>query len=196
MLSPEDQLLHVCVHAMERAWWGGERRPNLRWAADAVMMLRTEGAAFDWDRLFIRARQLRFVLPMREALEYLHDVIGAPIPAPVLARMRTVSVPMSERIAQRARTRPSRRWGPWLALAVRYLEYSSRVSPDAGLLRRLGGLPSFLRARWGAGPVWTLPLTALFRGLRRLAWMWQRLPGASDGGVLASRNEPTGRPPE
>lgn len=173
ILSPEDQLLHVCVHGMERAWWGGERQPNLRWIADAMMILRTAAEELNWDRLFVQAQRLHFVLPMREALGYLQGLLGAPIPASALARIRTAPVSTTERVAELARTRPSKRWGPWLALGVRYLEYSSTLPPEVGRLRRLAGLPSFLRRRWGSGPVWTLPLAALFRSIRRIGWLWR-----------------------
>jgi len=175
-LGPEDQLLHVCVHAMERTWWGGERRPNLRWVADALMILRTDAGEFDWNRLFAQMQRFRFVLPMREALNYLHDLLGAQIPQTALTRVRTVPVPLAERIAEQARTRPSKRWGPWLALAVRYLEYSSTLPPNAGLLRRLAGLPSFLGRRWGSAPGWSLPFVAAFRGIRRIGWKAGRGP--------------------
>lgn len=186
VLSPEDQLLHVCVHGMERAWWGGERQPNLRWVADAMMILRTAAEELNWDRLFVQAQRLHFVLPMREALGYLHGLLGAHIPAPALARIRTAPVPTAERVAELARTRPSKRWGPWLALGVRYLEYSSTLPPDVGVFRRLAGLPSFLRRRWGSGPVWMLPFAAVFRSIRRIGWLWKDPRAIAAAGGSAS----------
>jgi hypothetical protein len=173
-LCPADHLLHVCVHAMERAWWGGERRPNLRWVADAMIILRNAAQELDWDRLLTQAQRLQFVLPMREALDYLHERVGAQIPATALARIRTLPVPLAERVAERARTRPSRQWGPWVALGVRYLEYCSTLPADAGLLRRLAGLPAFFRRQWGSAPGWTLLFAAIFRGVRRIRWVMER----------------------
>jgi hypothetical protein len=168
-LHPADQLLHVCVHAMERAWWGGERRSNLRWVADAVMILRGP-QVFDWDRLIAQTQRFQYVLPMREALGYLHDIFGSHIPAVALSSIRTMPVPLTERIAESARTRPSRLWGPWVALGVRYLEYSSALPPEAGTLPRLAGLPSFFARQWGGARLWQLPFVAIFRGLRRILW--------------------------
>ena len=169
-LSPADQLLHVCVHGTERAWWGGERAPNLRWVTDAAMILRSASQELDWERLLRHAHRLRYVLPMREALAYLHDIFGAQVPATALTRIHTVPVRAAERIAERARTRPSKLWGPWVALGVGYLEYCSTLPPDAGMLTRLAGLASFFRRRWGGAPLWQLPFVAIFRGLRRIRW--------------------------
>jgi hypothetical protein len=170
ILAPADQLLHVCVHGTQRAWWSEERAPNLRWVADAMMILRNAPEALDWNRLSAQAERLRFVLPLREALGYLHDHFEAPIPASVLARIRTMPVPLAERIAERARTSPPMLWGPWVALGVRYLEYCSSLPPDVGVFRRLAGLPAFFRRRWGSAPLWHLPFAAVFRGLRRIRW--------------------------
>ena len=169
-LSPADQLLHVCVHGMERLGWGGDREPNLRWVPDATMILRHAREELDWDRLFTQARRLHFVLPMREALSFLHDLLAAPIPATDLARFQATPVPLAERIAEQARTRPHQRWGPWVALGVRYLEYCSTLPPDVGVLRRLAGLPAFFGRRWGGAPLLHLPFVAMFRGLRRIRW--------------------------
>ncbi len=169
-LTPADQLLHVCVHGTERLGWSRDREPNLRWVPDAMMILRNAGEELDWDRLLAQARRLQFVLPMREALSFLHDVLAAPIPAAALARLQAMRVPLGERIAERARSRPHERWGPWVALGVRYLEYCSTLPPDVGVLRRLAGLPAFFGRRWGDATPWHLPFVAIFRVLRRIRW--------------------------
>ena len=180
-LSAGDQLLHVCVHGTQRAWWGGERAPNLRWVADAMMILRSAPEDLNWNRILAQAQRLQFVLPLREALGYLSTILDAPVPADVLRRIHRMPVSLGERIADRARSRPARFWGPWVALGVRYLEYSSNLPADAGLLRRLAGFPTYLQRRWGQVPLWHLPFTTVFRGLRRIRWAveghWRR--GAS-----------------
>jgi hypothetical protein len=184
-LNPADQLLHVCVHGTERAWWGGERMPNLRWVADAAMILRNARQELDWDRLFAQTQRFEYVLPMREALGYLHDIFASELPAAALSRIRAARVPVAERIAERARTRPSHLWGPWVALGVSYLEYRSTLPPGPGLLERLAGLTSFLGRRWGTDRTWKLPFMAVFRGLRRILWAleghWRRQAESAPG---------------
>ena len=170
ILSPADQLLHVCAHGMERTWWGMVGASNPCWVADAVTILRHAPEPLDWDRLSARAQRLRLVLPLREALNYLRDLLGAPVPASALARICTMSVPLMERIAKHARTRPPEVWGPWMAFSVRYLEYSLSLPPGTGVFRRLFGVPAFFQRRWGSASLWHLPIAAAFRGLRRIRW--------------------------
>jgi Uncharacterised nucleotidyltransferase len=168
-LSAADQLLHVCVHGIERAWWGGEVLPNSRWVADAMMILRTAEADLDWDRLAVQAQRLHFVLPMREALSYLRDLLGLRLPDGAM-RIYRLPAPVAERIAERARMGPSRHWGPWIALGVRYLEYSSTFPPGTGVVRQLTGLPAFFQRRWRSRSLWHLPFEAAFRVWRRIRW--------------------------
>ena len=44
-LCPEDQLLHLCVHGVE------ENMRSPYWAADAVMLIRSQQRGLDWQRL-------------------------------------------------------------------------------------------------------------------------------------------------
>ena len=78
ILSPTDQLLHVCGHA---ARWG--EVPAIRWVADAVLILR-EGP-IDWQRFLVHAAQRRFILRMRQMLGYLRQALGVAIPPSVEA---------------------------------------------------------------------------------------------------------------
>jgi hypothetical protein len=169
-LGPADQLLHVCVHGTQMAWWMEERAPNLRWIADAMMILRVTSGEMDWDRVVSQAQRSHFLLPLREALSYLRDMLEAPIPADVMSRIRRAPVSLGERITDRARSRPVKHWGPWVALGVRYLEYVSTHPGDVGFLRRLAGLAAFFQERWGQLPSWHLPFVAVGRGLRRVCW--------------------------
>ncbi len=75
VLSREDTLLQVVAHGMEL----NVQHP-LRWAADAVLLLR--GApAFDWDRLAHAARRHRLAGPVSAALRELRDVAPDVLPS-------------------------------------------------------------------------------------------------------------------
>ncbi len=78
-LNPADHLLHICVHGA--AW---NNLPPLRWVADAAYVLRVAGPAINWDQLVKRTRERRLMLPMRDALAYLQDLLGIPIPSDVV----------------------------------------------------------------------------------------------------------------
>jgi hypothetical protein len=110
---------------------------------------------------------------MRKALHYLRDLLRVGLPEDA-ARIYRVHLPLAECITERARMSSSNRWGPWLALGVRYMECSSTFPPGTGVLRRVAGLPAFFQRRWGSASLWRLPFEAAFRMLRRLLWAHQR----------------------
>jgi hypothetical protein len=171
VLHPADQLLHVCVHGTQMlCWWRPGEATNARWIADAMMILRHAPARIDGDRLLALARRLHYLTPVRNALRYLSDVFDAPVPGDVTRRLDRLRVSLAERIAEHTRSHPPKRWGPWVALGWRYLEYSSAFPADVGLIRRLAGLPGFFQQRWGRIPLWLVPFVAIVRGLRRILW--------------------------
>ncbi len=93
-------------HAMEFVGTA-DQRIDLRWIADAAMILRDASVVIDWDRLVELARRLRLVLPLRDALTYLEHALGIPVPHPVQAALRNTPVSLAERWEYRMRTRPA-----------------------------------------------------------------------------------------
>ncbi len=164
-LNPADQLLHVCVHG---ATWMDE--PAVHWVADATTILRAVGGKLDWDRLLVQARRYHYTVLLRVALQYLHEVVDAPVPPALLQRMNEMPASRAERIVYKTKTRDPRRWGPWLALCVRYLEHASTLPANAGAVRRLAGFPEYFRRRWKGDSMWQVAVDAPLRGMRRVAW--------------------------
>jgi hypothetical protein len=80
VLSPEDALIHVCVHAARC-----RTRSSLHWIADAWFLLQPDG--FDWDVLLATARRGRLALPLAIMVTYLADEIEVPVPASVVHRL-------------------------------------------------------------------------------------------------------------
>jgi hypothetical protein len=103
VLDPAHQVFHACTHGVR---W--EPVAPLRWIVDAAMVM-SQRAGLDWDRLLEETERHRLTLPVREALTYLHEVIGLPVPPAVLERLRQFPVSLSERLAHRGRTRPAGR---------------------------------------------------------------------------------------
>ena len=91
-LNPTDQLLHVCVHGALL-----NRVPPVRWAADAMQILRTPGAALDWPRLLAHAQRLRLSLSLRATLHYLRTALEAEIPATVVEALAALPVSALDR---------------------------------------------------------------------------------------------------
>lgn len=102
VLSPADQLLHVCTHGLRF-----HGIPTSHWMADATMILRRAANALDW-RVFVEdARARRITFQIDRALDAL-DPEYAPVPAHVRADLRASSPTWWERVEYRAKRRPTR----------------------------------------------------------------------------------------
>jgi len=130
-LSPEDQVLHICVHG---ARWSPV--PHLRWAADTMMILNRADVRVDWDRLCRKARQLRLTLPLRDSLGYLSSRLGAPIPPDVLKTIEGCPAGRRERRHYRIITCPPGRLGLFWRIKRQSARYR-RVAPGAGVPRQI-----------------------------------------------------------
>ena len=104
-LCPADQLLHICVHG---ARWNAVM--PIRWVADAMVILRTS-PELDWHRLVAQARERRIVLPLRETLQYLRDLLNAPLPAGAMEELASFPVRPVERMEYRVRDPPAGKAG-------------------------------------------------------------------------------------
>lgn len=78
-MALEDQLLALCAHGTYHAW------EKLSWVCDIAQLLR--GAEPDWDGLFARAAGLGGARMLRLGLLLANDLLGARMPAPVVARL-------------------------------------------------------------------------------------------------------------
>jgi hypothetical protein len=151
VLSPTDQLLHVCGHAGR---WAPV--PTIRWVADAVLILR--GSSIDWPRLLDHTARRRFILRMRQMLGYLREALGVPIPEAVEADLRRRRVSMLERLEYHVRTREH----PRLGEMPTYVFNCFRGEP-----RPLLAFPGYLRDAWGLESLAQVPRHALDLALRR-----------------------------
>ncbi len=81
ILSPADNLLHVCGHAFYSA-----KRRSLRWVCDAWFLI-DRYQDLDWDLLMDCAHQSRLTLALSVTLGYLAENLKAPIPTSFLDRL-------------------------------------------------------------------------------------------------------------
>lgn len=159
--SPADQLVHVCVHGVQRS-----DAPACRWIADAITLIRDDGIRVDWNRLLNLARRHHLTLPMRDTLTYLRDTLHSPIPPGVLDGLRRTPVSQGERATYGVRIRHHDVLGPMWAISAFYLEYCARLPDGVGPFRRVIGFPRFLQRAWRADHLWYVPLLALAKGMR------------------------------
>jgi hypothetical protein len=152
VLSPADQLLHVCGHA---ARW--EPVPSIRWVADAMLILRD--GPIDWPRFLVQTAQRRFVLRMRRMLGYLRQALGAAIPPSVEAELARRPVSLLERFEHRVRSREH----PLLGELPTYVFNCLRGEPHPLL-----ALPGYLRDAWELDSLAGVPRHALGLAVRRM----------------------------
>jgi len=154
-LAPADELLHACAGGARTALWS-----NVQWIADATMILHS--AEIDWDRFTGTAEERRAALRLREALGYLGDLLGAPVPAEVLARLERFPATKRDVIAHTVGGSGGRVLGELPRTLAGYIRSSD--GPVRGAL----GLPGFLGDAWNVERRWQLPLVAARKGVATL----------------------------
>ncbi len=139
VLSPADQLLHVCTH-------GGRFTPipTAHWIADATTILQRAGDSIAWDTFISEARARRLTYQLRRALLTV-DPAHAFVPSHVIGDLETTRRAWWEHLefdAKRRGTRPSAALLSWCAGAR---------SRDAGAGGESVGFVTRLQAATGSG---------------------------------------------
>ncbi|MEI6535001.1 MAG: nucleotidyltransferase family protein [Verrucomicrobiaceae bacterium] len=135
-LCPEHSLLQVCCHGAAQNFY-----PPVRWAADAVWILRAAGEGFDWDVLLAAARNNNARLILSVSLAYLQLVLDIAIPTGVLREMGRALVRRSYRTAWSFRLDEPR---GHVERASAYMSRFREARPGDGLLQALPHAPDFL----------------------------------------------------
>ena len=78
-LSPADQVLHVCTHAVQPTW-----SPSSRWIVDVLTVLDAPGTRIDWARMVDVARRTNATVRLQAALVELMRYASDRIPASVM----------------------------------------------------------------------------------------------------------------
>jgi len=147
VLSPTDQLLHICVHG---AKWN--ETPPFRWVADAIMILNNAYNEIDWDRLVVQAEKRHLILPLLDTLHYLRDIFKAPIPPKIIKDLQSIRVSRMERMEYKLAVSPPTKWTAILDLWCQH----SRLMGKTNGLHKLMKFPAFLQRIWGIS-LWKLP---------------------------------------
>jgi hypothetical protein len=163
-LSPADQFLHTCAHAME---WNAIA--PMRWVSDAMAVL-SAVPDFDWDRVLHQAGRRRLVLTLQSMLPYLRRLVDAPIPDPVMEQLQNLPVTPIELDWMKIRTRGISQLTVFDLFKVRAGLYkrsalSARFHPAAL------GFPLYMQLVWGMDHWWEVPM----RGARTI---WNRVSAA------------------
>jgi hypothetical protein len=162
-LNPTDQLLHVFAHGIN---WAPV--PLLRWIADAMVIMNSSQSEIDWNRLIEQIRKHRLILPIKDALKYLHKVFNLPIPPAVLKSLESMSVSRIEHMEYQVRTQPPGLMGGIPKKWFRYLR-SSQIAGNPLSKFNFIGFIRFLQHDWGMDHLWQVPLYIISSGISR-AW--------------------------
>jgi hypothetical protein len=153
-----DQLLLACVHGTP---WS--RLSPFRWIADAIAVIRHSGDRLDWDRVACEAERRRLTVATAAALAYLGEEFDAPVPPPLVARLRAAPASRHERVAFRAACRPD---SPTRTLRMAWDRYRRLRDLDTGAPAPSDFL-SFARRFWGLDRARDLALHAVRSLVRR-----------------------------
>jgi len=157
-VSAADNLLLVCVHGLP---WS--EVPPIRWAADAVTLIRSADPAVDWSRVREEARRRRLSPWLAVALRFLRDELAAPVPAGLVEELAADPVGRAERAALASAMRPDSPLRTYRMARERH-----RRLRAMGAAETPPGFLDFARDFWGVERTAELPLHAA-RGLRRAA---------------------------
>lgn len=91
ILSPGDNLLHVCLHGYR---WNPFH--PLRWVADACIILKARTADIQWDNVMYEAASQSMALRLLKSLRYLRDSFSAPIPDEVIKTLAQLPISAKE----------------------------------------------------------------------------------------------------
>jgi hypothetical protein len=161
ILSPADNLLHVCILAASSS-----NRTSLQWVSDAWHII-TRYPDLDWDAVIDCATRHHQALPLSVTLGYLAEHLHAPIPGITLERLHatasqadrvTSEVAVSAALASTRGilthlVRMTGGWRPRL-IVVKWILFPSR---------------DYLRSAYHVGHSWLLPFYYVYRPLRYIA---------------------------
>jgi len=88
VLSPTDQIFHICLHALQPNW-----ASSPRWLLDVLAILDAHGPRVQWDRLVDLARRTETTRRLHLAAIELTRVLEGRIPACVLDQLAATDVP-------------------------------------------------------------------------------------------------------
>jgi hypothetical protein len=168
VLSPEDQLLHVCSHGAE---WN--QIPPIRWVADAITVLRASGREIDWSRLLQETCRTHQTLALADTLRYLRDQFGILLPVGFLHELERTPPTYYERLIYRTNASVPAKRGLARGFVVHFLKHVNRRK-DINWRRDLADFPAFLRKQWKLVHTWEIPGYIISHSATRI---WRRVSG-------------------
>lgn len=89
-----DLVMMLCIHGAKDCW------ERLEWVCGLAELIRSD-AGIDWDELLERAKEVHCLAIVSMGLVLAHDILEAPIPAAVIAKLRTPPASLTSQIVAR-----------------------------------------------------------------------------------------------
>jgi hypothetical protein len=174
VLSPEDSLLHACLHLLQhhRSGWFAS-------SCDIVELIYHFKGMLDWEAFLRRVFEFRLCLPVRYSLESVSGLFEAPIPASVLEQLGRYKPPRLETYVFGLFTTPGEdgQTGkrmlasllamPGVRLKLRYLR--AILFPSREFMRRRYAVTDRGRLPWYYIPHWKGAFTETLKTLSSIA---------------------------
>jgi Uncharacterised nucleotidyltransferase len=171
-LSPEDLLLHLCLHTSYHHQFECGLRPS----CDIAALIDRYGAQFDWDAVCRRSLQWRWSKGVYVALALAQRLVGAKVPAEVLSRLQGNDSLHAVESANRllwAAPRETAAFTPSLAPLAAHASWSDRLRHG---LARLFPSPAAFRQAYSIQP--RVLVLCLHYVLRACGLFWRHGPSA------------------
>jgi hypothetical protein len=146
LLSPADQLLHVCVHGLR---WTPVR--SCHWLADAATIITHAGNTLDWAAFIDESHRRQLAYQLYGALDLVSRITGVAVPAPVIDGLRPQGAPWFERLERRVKTRAL--YGPSGMLLMWYDWRRLRAARTNG---QAPGFPGYLAQSMRLSSSWAI----------------------------------------
>jgi hypothetical protein len=159
-LAPTDQLITACVHGMIFS----EPR-QLRWIADAVIILRSCPELMDWPRILSICEERGLTLQMAAALNYLREKFKQPIPPATLHQLEEARTTRASRTLAQVLMSPGLSQSVWRKIRYHLAVYTKGIDPS-GAGSWIGNVPRYLMWRYQTHRLWTFPMRILADLLR------------------------------
>ncbi len=152
-LNPTDEMLHAFVHGIK---WNAA--PPFRWVADVMAILKTSEKEIDWSRLVEKAREYRFILPVRDGLAYMQEEFGVYVPKEIIKILHNEPVTRKEHILYDVQIRPYNEYGlnRMMFIWEEYQRYLKTEEGSAGIFKIVSFF-KFIKRGWRVDNYWKIP---------------------------------------
>ena len=135
-----------------------------KWIPDAIMIINSSGSEIDWDRLLAQVQERHIILPLKDTLAYLHNLLNASIPERVLRKLSNIPISGYEQMEYHATTGITKQMG---SLPRFWFQYRRHSSSKNNTISDSISFIQYLRYIWGIEQLWKVPFQFVYKVIKR-----------------------------